>query len=359
MAFRNPVRSLPADAITPGTLTGSVVQTSATGRRVVMNPNAIDPDTAALAPALEVHSGSAAQNTPGYLVGNVDNGSPAFPFTGVYAPSLKGDPLNGVPITSHMRLTSPQYGVRGASVLIEGNNAVSSPDDSIGNVRVYGYTAKNRTDVGHLELYCENGDQAAGGNGNGLGSRSWVQLDGAQLILRASTAAVDGIVTLTQGSMASNVPTDAPNYPATGWTSFTPSWTTSTGAQVPSYGNAAVNCAWTRHGRTITARYEIVFGSTTTFGAAPTLSDNWRFGLPVTASGLHQCGGWFELNQGTGTRVVARARFTTTGALELEISSGRPDAVAVANAGLIDGISPWVWTSTGAIRGLISYEAAT
>lgn len=159
--------------------------------------------------------------------------------------------------------------------------------------------------------------------------------------------------TITFGSK-----TNAPNYPSGAWTAFTPSWSTSTGAATPSFGNASLNCDWTRHGRTITARYEIVFGSTTNFGGGAS-GDNWRFGLPVTSSATHQVNGFFELNSSTSARCVARSRFTVTGSTELEISSGRPDAVAITNLGLIDAVSPWTWANGDAIRGQITYEAAS
>lgn len=149
------------------------------------------------------------------------------------------------------------------------------------------------------------------------------------------------------------------NYPSTGWTAFTPTWTTSTGNNLPSYGNATLNCDWIRAGRSITARYEIVFGTTTNFGAAPGTGDNWRFSLPVTASATHQVNGWFELNQSTGARCIARSRFTTTGVTELEISSGRPDGTAITNTGVADSLSPWTWASGNSVRGQITYEAAT
>ncbi len=150
---------------------------------------------------------------------------------------------------------------------------------------------------------------------------------------------------------------DAANYPSGAWTSFTPSWTTSTGANLPDFGDATLSCEWTRHGLTITARYEIVFGAGTNFGGGGA-GDNWRFGLPVEASATHQVGGFFELNQSTAARCIARARFTTTTALELEISSGRPDAAAIANRGLVDAVSPWAWVSGNALRGIVTYEAA-
>lgn len=142
------------------------------------------------------------------------------------------------------------------------------------------------------------------------------------------------------------------------WTAWTPTWATSTGANTPSLGNATTDCAYTRIGRLIIFRFEIVFGSTTSFGGG-TASDNWRFGIPVTAAGLSNAVGFLELNASTNARVVARARLTTTSAFEMEVCSGRPDATAITNGGLADAVSPWVWASGNAIRGIGAYEAAS
>lgn len=151
---------------------------------------------------------------------------------------------------------------------------------------------------------------------------------------------------------------NADNYPDGPWTAFTPAWVTSNGLNPPAFGNATVNCDWTRHGRTITARYEIVFGTTTNFGAAPTTADNWRIGIPVAASATTTMAGWFELNQSTAARCVARARLTTVNHFEMEISSGRPDGGAITNTGIADSLSPWTWASANSVRGIIHYDAA-
>lgn len=142
------------------------------------------------------------------------------------------------------------------------------------------------------------------------------------------------------------------------WTPWTPAWTTSTGANTPSFGNATLTCDYLKVGRNVSARFEIVFGSTTNFGGGTT-ADNWRLSLPVTAASTIQVAGWMELNQSTTIRVIARARCTTTSVFEIETSSGRPDATAVTNAGLVDAVSPWTWASGHAIRGTLQYQAAS
>jgi hypothetical protein len=138
------------------------------------------------------------------------------------------------------------------------------------------------------------------------------------------------------------------------WQAWSPAWTTATGANLPSYGNAVVDCSYAVSATTCYARFDILFGSTTTFGS----TDNWRFSLPVPAVAAMSAGGFAELNASLGARVMARARITTTTAFELEISSGKPDATAVTNFGIVDAVSPWTWASGHAIRGTLQYQTA-
>lgn len=152
-------------------------------------------------------------------------------------------------------------------------------------------------------------------------------------------------------------PTTSPNYPRGAWNTFTPAWTTSTGVNTPSYGNAVLDCKWKRRDRSIIVKYEIVFGTTTNFGGGGA-GDNWRFSVPITGSDTHQVTGFFEMNQSTGRRCIARGRMTTTGVVELEVSSGAPDGVAVGT-GIADALTPWTWASGNAIRGMIEYEPAS
>lgn len=200
-----------------------------------------------------------------------------------------------------------------------------------------GPTVKTFTDSASMQLNSQNKDGSSNAN----------------LQLRAGT----GSVSFDKTRWSSSVDTNSPNFPDGAWTAYTPTWTTSTGLNLPSFGNAIIDCAWTRFGRTIVVRFRVVFGSTTNFGAAPTTGDNWRFGLPVTASGLHQVAGFVELNASAAARAISRARFTTTGAFEMEIDAGRVDSVAITNTGLVDSLSPWTWASGDSVLGLLIYES--
>ncbi|MFG2330581.1 hypothetical protein ACGFMM_13210 [Streptomyces sp. NPDC048604] len=149
--------------------------------------------------------------------------------------------------------------------------------------------------------------------------------------------------------------TEYPPVPV--WRGYTPVWTTSSGANTPSYGNALVEAKYVQHGPTVHLNFRIHFGATTAFGGGGT-GDNWRFSLPVQAAGLTHGIGFAELGGTTNSRLAARIRITTPSHFELEISSGRVDATAVGNTGLVDSLSPYTWASGYYLVGSATYEAA-
>ncbi|WP_432158992.1 hypothetical protein [Streptomyces sp. bgisy153] len=141
------------------------------------------------------------------------------------------------------------------------------------------------------------------------------------------------------------------------WTAWTPTWSTSTGSNTPSYGNATLNCAYAVSATTVFWRMDIIFGSTTNFGGGAG-SDNWQFSLPVTAASTFASIGHLELTLSGGGRIYARGRALSTSQMGLEIATGRVDATAVTSNGLVDAVSPWTWASGHTIRGTGQYEAA-
>jgi hypothetical protein len=151
--------------------------------------------------------------------------------------------------------------------------------------------------------------------------------------------------------------TDYPVLPT--WQSWTPAWTTNSGAATPAYGNATLNCRYVKFGTTVHLNFSITFGSTTTYGTSPTTSDNWRFSLPVAASAAHPQIGFAELGAANETRAVARMYCGTTTTFEMQVSTGRPNATAFANTGAVDALTPWTWASGNTIRGTATYEAAS
>lgn len=156
---------------------------------------------------------------------------------------------------------------------------------------------------------------------------------------------------LNQARMASISPT---------WQDWTAVWTTSTGNNSPSLGNAVVTSRYAVSATTVFFNLNITFGTTTSFGGG-TSSDNWRFSLPVTAAGVLLIAGYGELadsSAGISSRMGTRIRLTTTTTMEIEMASARIDAVAVSGAGLIDAVSPWTWATGDTIRAFGEYEAA-
>lgn len=144
------------------------------------------------------------------------------------------------------------------------------------------------------------------------------------------------------------------------WGDWVPVWTTSTGANTPSFGNATITARYAQSALTVYFQMNITFGTTTNFGGG-TSADNWRFSLPVASAGTSLMVGYGELadsSAGIGSRMGARIRLTTTTTMEIEMAAARLDAAAATNPGLIDSVSPWTWASSDTLRCFGEYEAA-
>lgn len=145
------------------------------------------------------------------------------------------------------------------------------------------------------------------------------------------------------------------------WQDWTPVWTTSTGANTPSFGNAVITARYAQSALTVYWRMDIVFGSSTAFGGGGA-GDNWRFSIPVSGGAVSQVCGQGEASDAsvasTMGRLGLRARVTTSTTFEFEVSTGRPDGVAVSSSGVIDAVSPWTWANGDAIRAWGTYEVA-
>lgn len=152
----------------------------------------------------------------------------------------------------------------------------------------------------------------------------------------------------------------AANFPAGAWVSWTPAWTTSSGSNSPSYGNAVLNCAYTKIGRTVMFRMNITFGSTTNFGAAPTTGDNWNFSLPVAATASAITVGHWTGRPASSTSVMGSLSTASSGTvLQLNIDTGSPNATAITNTGVVDSLSPFTWASTNTLTATGFYETSS
>ncbi|TQE35480.1 hypothetical protein [Streptomyces ipomoeae] len=159
---------------------------------------------------------------------------------------------------------------------------------------------------------------------------------------------------------------DALNAMLARWTAWTPTWSTSSGSNTPSYGNATVDCKYAVTGDAVLFDFELTFGSTTSFGGGGT-GDNWRFSLPVTAAEAQIIAGMGEIQGSSGAeRYPVRARITTTTTFEIELSGRAFNNETPNSNGLIDAATPFgaantvstAWASGFAIRLHGHYQAA-
>lgn len=140
------------------------------------------------------------------------------------------------------------------------------------------------------------------------------------------------------------------------WATWVPEWSTNTGVNTPSFGNATISARYTQTADLVVCRLEITFGSTTSFGGGGA-SDNWRFTLPVVAASTALIAGYGEAQDASAVdRYPLRPRLTSTEHLELETSGGATNGAGVST-GLIDAVSPFIWANGDAIRALFQYEA--
>jgi hypothetical protein len=143
------------------------------------------------------------------------------------------------------------------------------------------------------------------------------------------------------------------------WTSWTPTWTTSTGAHTPSWGNATVDCRYTKLGRLVIYSMNIAFGSTTNFGSGVVAADNWTFSLPVTAAATNYPIGKASMEPGASRGVSGLAQTNTDGtSIMIHIDSGAVNGSTVA-AGVVDSLSPWTWVSGNRLTIVGQYESTT
>lgn len=135
------------------------------------------------------------------------------------------------------------------------------------------------------------------------------------------------------------------------WTAWTPTWTTSTGAHTPSYGNAAKVGSYVKIGRTLHFTFAVSFLTTTNFGGGTT-NDNWLFSLPdgLAASSTYTtqqalCG--YGMASVTALMTVPLVLRIDSGGTNIQVllGGGRVDGVAISNSGAIDAATPWTWAS--------------
>jgi hypothetical protein len=146
------------------------------------------------------------------------------------------------------------------------------------------------------------------------------------------------------------------------WVAYTPTWSTTSGTSIPSFGNAVVNAKAHKIARKVTVQFDIAFGTTTNFGGGGT-TDNWTLGLPPAWPASSQAPAT-ELGIGdmyrNGTNLgFTRIKLSGTTAVSFGILvTFVSNALGGGVGGDVDSVTPWTWASADVIRGSFTYESA-
>lgn len=149
----------------------------------------------------------------------------------------------------------------------------------------------------------------------------------------------------------------------TGWQTWTPTWSTSTGLHPVSYGNASVSATYLHVWRMCFFNVFISWGSTTNFGSGATTSDNWHFTLPPGISPSAN----FSNGQATfpgncwasdGARTACHAWIDGSGQFLINIDGMRADG-ATTVTGAIDSLTPFTWAAGNTLQFTGFFETTT
>jgi hypothetical protein len=191
-----------------------------------------------------------------------------------------------------------------------------------------------------------NGQMAWGG---GSGTTDVTLFRNAAGVLRTNGALI------IDGNLTFNGPS---------WSTWTPTWGTTSGSNIPSFGNATVAGRYIVMGKTVIFTLSIAFGSSTNFGGGG-LTDNWTFSIPggQTFNSALTTNTNILLATGRGTQsasntcpIIVRANNSTS--FIIDTAGGKQDGNALTNAGTIDALTPWTWANGDVIHIQGSYEIA-
>lgn len=127
---------------------------------------------------------------------------------------------------------------------------------------------------------------------------------------------------------------------ATGWTSYTPTWTAL--STNPVLGNGQISGSYKQVGKTVHATGQILMGSTTTYG-----SGAWLVSTPTTAAGAAIAVGSALIRSSTvaANRIGGSVEFNT------------PSTLAFYGAGgAVASTVPFTWAINDRLRWSITYE---
>jgi len=163
---------------------------------------------------------------------------------------------------------------------------------------------------------------------------------------------------------------------ATGWSAWkklvhdpgsyyvwTPTWSTTSGIHLPSFGNATASFKAHKLGKNVHVTFDVTFGSTTNFGSTPAGTDNWTFSLPAQWPASATAPGTFlgigDMYKDTQNLGFTRIKLSGTTAISFGIlTCFVSNALGGGIGGDVDSITPWTWASGNAIRGSFDYETA-
>lgn len=151
------------------------------------------------------------------------------------------------------------------------------------------------------------------------------------------------------------------------WLTYTPTWSTTSGLHLPSFGNATVNMKAYKIARKVDVQFDIAFGSTTNFGATPASTDNWTLSLPPAWPASGTAPGTFlgigDMYRDKSNLGFTRIKMTGTTSVSFGVMTtfvaGVLDATAGHIGGDVDSITPWTWQSGDVFRGTFTYESAS
>lgn len=146
------------------------------------------------------------------------------------------------------------------------------------------------------------------------------------------------------------------------WTSWTPTWGTTTGTNIPSYGNAVIDCRYTKIGRSVFLYMKIQFGSTTNFGSGAG-TENWTWtlppGLPLAVSEAPV--GAVALEPGSTVRAsmgMAQGWANDNSKIYFNITGPMVNGSATSG-GIVDATSPFTWASGHKFHLVGQYETTS
>ena len=145
------------------------------------------------------------------------------------------------------------------------------------------------------------------------------------------------------------------------YTTWTPTWSTTSGIHLPSFGNASVNFKAHKLGKNVHVTFDVTFGSSTNFGATPATTDNWTFSLPPAWPANTSAPGTFlgvgDMYKDSTNLGFTRIKLTGSTSVSFGIlTCFVAGALGGGIGGDVDSITPWTWASGHAIRGSFDYE---